>query len=99
MDALQKNVWKYNQNFSFLRIYDETHIGDNAESSLFQGSVIEKNHWKDVSIANSDLEATRIIHTSIINSTFMKTDMHSLLATNTVFRNVSFQYADIKCTL
>ncbi len=99
MDTLQKNVWKYNQNFSFFRLYEETHIGDIANSSLFQGTIIEKNYWKDVSISNSDLEATRIIHTTVINSMFTNADIHSLLATNTVFCNVSFQYSDITdCT-
>lgn len=99
MNTLQKNIWKYNQNFSFMHLYEETHIDDSAKSSLFQGTIIEKNYWKNVSISNSDLEATRIIHTTVIDSMFMNADIHSLLATNTVFCNVSFQYADITdCT-
>lgn len=99
MGNIQNNLWKYNQNFSFLHLCKETHINDKAESSLFQGTVIENNTWENVSISNSDLEATRIIHTTIKDSTFANTDIHSLIVTNSNFYNVSFQSADITdCT-
>lgn len=99
MNTLQKNSWKYNQNFSLQYLKNELHINDYAESSLFSGTIIEKNQWENVNLANSDVEATRILDTTIKNSSFACTDMHSLLVVHTDFSGVSFVDANITdCT-
>ena len=99
MDIIEKNVWKQNQNFSLLHLYKEQHINDIAKSSLFYGTIVEENYWENVSIDNSDLEALKLLKTTIKKSSFANADIHSLLATNTDFYNVTFEDADITdCT-
>ena len=99
MNTLQKNCWKYNQNFSLQHLENELHINDSAESSLFSGTIIEKNKWENVNLAKSDVEATRILDTTIKNSSFADSDMHSLLVVHTDFFGVSFVDANITdCT-
>lgn len=99
MNQLNTKTWRYNQNFSLLHLYNESHINEIAESSLFHGTIIEKNYWENVRIDNSDLEAMRIVHTIIKNSSFKNSDIHSLLVTHTDFYNISFQETDISdCT-
>lgn len=99
MDLLSKKTWKFNQNFSLLHLHNENHVDEIAESSLFHGTIVEKNYWENVKIDNSDLEAMRIVHTIIKNSSFKNSDMHSLLVTRTEFSNTSFQETDISdCT-
>lgn len=99
MELDKNNSWKYNQNFSLLHLINETHINEHAESSLFHGTLIEKNYWENVKLDNSDFEALRIIGSTIKNSSFNNSDIHSLLVTYTVFDSVSFQESDISdCT-
>lgn len=99
MNMLQKKEWNVNQNFSLLRLYKENHVNDTAESSLFHGTIIEQNDWENVKIDNSDLEAIRILHSTIKNTSFKNADIHSIFAVNTEFYNVSFENTDITdCT-
>lgn len=99
MNTLQKSDWKYNQNFSLQLLKNEIHINDSAQSANFSGAIIEKNQWENVNLANSDVEATRILDTTIKNSSFVDADMHSLLVVRTEFFGVSFAGANIiDCT-
>lgn len=99
MNTLSKKKWTTNQNFSLLHLYREEHINDYAESSLFHGTIIEENEWENVKIDNSDLEAIRILHSTIKNTSFKNADIHSILAVNSSFYEVSFKNTDITdCT-
>lgn len=99
MNTLSKKKWNTNQNFSLLHLYREQHVNDFAESSLFHGTIIEQNDWDNVKIDNSDLEAIRILHSTIKNTSFKNADIHSIFAVNTIFYNVSFENTDITdCT-
>ena len=99
MELSSTKTWRYNQNFSSLHLNNENHINETAEASLFHGTFIEKNHWEKVKIDYSDLEAMRIMHTIVKNSSFKNANMHSLLITHTQFLNVSFKETDISdCT-
>ena len=99
MELDKNNRWKYNQNFSLLHLINESHINEHAESSLFHGTLIEENYWENVKLDNSDLEALRIVGSKIKNSSFKNSDIHSILATYTIFDTVSFQETDISdCT-
>ncbi len=99
MELDDKKTWHHNQNFSLLHLHGEIHTNEKAESSLFHGTVIEKNYWENIKLDNSDLEAMRIMHSTIKNSSFRNSDMHSLLVTHTTFKSVSFQGTDMSdCT-
>ena len=65
MKLSNTKTWRYNQNFSSLHLNNENHIGETAEASLFHGTFIENNHWEEVKIDYSDLEAMRIIHSIV----------------------------------